>query len=101
MCCNHNLYPDTINGCFVVMPTYKSRFKSWLTNQGDIWDIIAIECYGDEHCCHAIQEYNTAYIYQDFFPANIRIMLPEEITIEENLKTGIKIPKVQEALPWR
>jgi hypothetical protein len=83
------------------MPTYKAKVKEYITNQGDIWDIVALVCYGDERCCHHVQDANYDHRDVDGFPANIILVIPQEVTIENNLKRTVGIKNLGQLLPWR
>jgi hypothetical protein len=81
--------------------TYKAKVKEYITSAGDIWDIIALKCYGDEHCMNVIQDANYNYRFHDRFQANIVLAVPETATIETNHKTFTIPPNVKALLPWR
>jgi len=83
------------------MPTYKAKVKTYQTNGHDIWDIIALKCYGDERCMNYIQDANFDYRFQDLFPADIELVVPQEVTIENNLVPLTNIPNIEQLLPWR
>jgi hypothetical protein len=83
------------------MPTYQARFEKYVTGQGDIWDTIALKCYGDERTMHEMQDANYDYRFVDNFPANIELVVPWTVTIENNLKTSVKVPNIKGLLPWR
>lgn len=83
------------------MPTYKAKVKSYKTNSQDIWDVIALKCYGDERCMNHIQDANFNYRFTDLFPADIELVVPQTVTIENNLLPLSSIPNIKELLPWR
>lgn len=83
------------------MPTYNARFEKYVTGQGDIWDIIALKCYGDEHAMNQMQEANYPYRYVDGFSANIELVVPPVIEVVNDLKSPVKIPDIKGMLPWR
>jgi hypothetical protein len=83
------------------MPTYKAKVKEYITGQGDMWDMIALTCYGDEHCMHHVQDANYEYRFVDGFMANQILVIPQEVTIENNLRYDIGIKNLGELLPWR
>lgn len=83
------------------MITYKARVKEYVTSAGDIWDVIALKCYGDEHCMHVMQDANYNYRFMDRFPPDLNLIVPETATIENNHKTFTIPPNVKALLPWR
>lgn len=83
------------------MPTYNARFEKYITGQGDIWDTIALKCYGDEHAMNKMQDANYEYRFVDGFPANIELIVPPVIIVENDLKSPVKIPDIKGLLPWR
>ena len=66
----------------------------YTTANGDTWDRISLEFYGDEKFAPLLMQMNFKYIDTIVFPANIKILVPE---ITEELKNKTKIV-VQ---PWR
>lgn len=83
------------------MPTYKAKVKEYITDSGDIWDIIALRCYGDTHAMHRMMEANYDYRFMDFFPADIRLEVPQTVTIANDLRADINFPDIKRLLPWR
>lgn len=83
------------------MPTYNARFEKYVTGQGDIWDTIALKCYGDEHAMNKMQEANYPYRYVDAFDANVELVVPQVIEVVNDLKSPVKIPDIKGMLPWR
>jgi hypothetical protein len=83
------------------MPTYKAKVKEYITGQGDIWDMVALTCYGDERCMHHIQDANYERRFVDAFPANVVLVIPQEVTIENDLKHNVGIKNLGQLLPWR
>jgi hypothetical protein len=70
------------------------------TVQGEIWDIVAIREYGDEHAMHFIQDANFDERFTDEFPGGIVLELPRSVTIEYNLKSRLSTPNLKQLLPW-
>lgn len=83
------------------MPTYQARVEKYVTGQGDIWDIIALKCYGDERAMDKMQDANYDYRFVDNFSANIELIVPPTVVVENNLKSPVKIPNLKGLLPWR
>jgi phage tail protein X len=83
------------------MPIYNSKVTSYNTSQGDIWDIIAYRVYGDEHAMHFLQDANYDYRFQDAFPANVTLVIPESVEVKIDLTPSASIIDVQGLLPWR
>lgn len=83
------------------MPTYRAKVREYTTDSGDIWDIIALRCYGDTHTMHRMMEANYDYRYTDLFPADIRLNVPQTVTIANDLRPNIGFPDIKKALPWR
>lgn len=83
------------------MPTYQARFEKYATSQGEIWDMIALKCYGDEHAMNQMQEANYDYRYVDFFDANVELIVPSIVVVESNLKSSAKTLNLKTLLPWR
>jgi len=80
--------------------TLKARHLDHKTSQGEIWDIIAIREYGDEHAMHFIQDANFDYRFVDEFPASVILVLPQVVTLQYNLKTRMAVPDLKALLPW-
>ena len=54
--------------------------KTYITRQGDTWDLIALRMYpkiGAEKLTDILLEANPDYIHTVVFPANIRLNIPE------------------------
>lgn len=83
------------------MPTYNARFEKYVTGQGEIWDMIALKCYGDERAMNKMQDANYDYRFVDGFPANIELVVPSTVIVENDFKSPVKIPNIKESLPWR
>lgn len=60
------------------------------TVQGDTWDMISLDYYGDEHYSHVLMQANPDYITTLVFDAGIRLLIP---TI--NQTAAITLP------PWK
>jgi hypothetical protein len=80
--------------------TYKAKNPIHKTIQGEIWDIIAIREYGDEHCMSQIQDANFDLRFTDEFAGGVLVDLPTTVTLENNLKSHIAIPNLKQLLPW-
>ena len=81
--------------------TSKGNRTTYLTSQGDIWDMISYKVYGDEHAMNQIQDANFDYRYTDVFVAGVILNIPLTVTIAINLKLGGSVPNVSALLPWR
>lgn len=78
-----------------------AKVEKYITDQGDIWDTIALKCYGDEHAMDKMQEANYEYRYTDIFPGNIELVVPVEVEVTNNLKSPVKPLNIKGLLPWR
>jgi phage tail protein X len=83
------------------METYTSRDTQYKTIQGDMWDMIALREYGDEHAMNAVQDGNFYQRFTDAFPASVVLVIPSTANVEYNLKAGTPIPPINQLLPWR
>ena len=81
--------------------TYRAKVREYRTNSQDIWDIIALKCYGDERCMHHLQDANFEHRFVGFFQADVLLKVPPEVIVENNLKAGQNLPNIAELLPWR
>lgn len=64
--------------------------KSYITIQGDTWDMIAKKVYGNEKCLDILMQSNFPLLDYLVFPAGIEVLIPD------------KLPDRQENLPiWR
>lgn len=64
--------------------------KSYITIQGDTWDMIAKKVYGNENCLDILMQNNFPLLDYLVFPAGIEVLIPD------------KLPDRQENLPiWR
>ena len=68
-----------------------TAYKEYTTREGDTFDALALEMYGEETLAHYIIEYNPDYADVLIFEANVRLLLP----IVENVETPDTLP------PWR
>ena len=66
-------------------------YKKYMTRQGDTFDALALEMYGEETLAHYIIEFNPDYADVLIFEANVPLRLP----IVENVETPDTLP------PWR
>ena len=66
-------------------------FYNYLTQEGDTFDLLALEMYNDERLAHYIIEFNPDYVDVVIFQGGIRLKLP----IVENPEAIETIP------PWR
>jgi hypothetical protein len=80
--------------------TLTARNLEHKTVQGEIWDIVAIREYGDEHAMHYIQDANFDERFTDEFPGGIVLELPRSVTLEYNLKSRLSTPNLKQLLPW-
>jgi hypothetical protein len=81
--------------------TLKANNLSHKTTQGEMWDIIALREYGDEHAMHFVQDANFDQRFVDYFPASIILDIsPQIVTLENNLKTRAATPNLNQLLPW-
>ena len=54
--------------------------RSYITTQGDTWDIIAFKMYGDESLMHILIDANHVYNTVAIFSANIKLNIPDIVT---------------------
>lgn len=66
-------------------------YKAYTTREGDTFDALALEMYGEETLAHYIIEFNPNYADVLIFEANVELRLP----IVENVETPDTLP------PWR
>lgn len=66
-------------------------YKKYMTRQGDTFDALALEMYGEESLAHYIIQFNPDYADVLIFEANTPLRLP----IVENVETPDTLP------PWR
>lgn len=68
-----------------------SAYITYITQEGDTFDELALDMYGDERLSHYIIEYNPDYADVLIFEANVELYLP----IVEDAETPDTLP------PWR
>lgn len=66
-------------------------YKEYTTRDGDTFDALALEMYGEETLAHYIIEFNPDHADVLIFGANVALRLP----IVENVETPDTLP------PWR
>ena len=66
-------------------------YKEYTTREGDTFDALALEMYGEETLAHYIIEFNPDYADVLIFDANVLLLLP----IVEDVETPDTLP------PWR
>lgn len=66
-------------------------YKEYTTREGDTFDALALEMYGDETLAHYIIEFNPDYADVLIFEANVALRLP----IVEDAELPDTLP------PWR
>ena len=80
--------------------TYKAKALEYKTIQGDIWDIVALRAYGDEHAMSFVQDANFYERFTDMFPASVILAIPPAVTLQNNLKARRSLPNLKQVLPW-
>jgi hypothetical protein len=80
--------------------TYKAKHLEHSTIQGEIWDIVSLREYGDEHAMHFVQDANFYERFTDAFPGGIILKLPAAVTVKNNLKSRAAAPNLHQLLPW-
>lgn len=83
------------------MPTYTAKSPTYRTIQEDMWDMIALREYGDEHAMSMIQDANYDQRFTDAFPGDVILTIPQTVTVANNLKAQTSIPNTSKLLPWR
>ena len=68
-----------------------TAYKEYATREGDTFDALALEMYGDETLAHYIIDFNPDYADVLIFDANVALRLP----IVEDVETPDTLP------PWR
>ena len=68
-----------------------TAYKEYTTRDGDTFDALALEMYGEETLAHYIIEFNPDYADVLIFDANVALRLP----IVEDVETPDTLP------PWR
>ena len=66
-------------------------YKDYITREGDTFDALALEMYGEETLAHYIMDFNPDYSDVIIFGPNVALRLP----IVENAETPETLP------PWR
>lgn len=66
-------------------------YKEYTTREGDTFDALALEMYGEENLAHYIIEFNPDYADVLIFDANVALRLP----IVEDVELPDTLP------PWR
>ena len=82
------------------MITLRSKVSEYKTIQGEIWDIIALRTYGDEHACHYVQDANFDERFVDAFEGGVILQVPSVVTLQNNLKARKPTPDLAQLLPW-
>lgn len=80
--------------------TLKAKHLQHKTVQGEIWDIIALREYGDEHAMHYVQDANFEERFVDEFAAGVILNLFPAVSLEYNLKSHRAQPDLKKYLPW-
>jgi hypothetical protein len=80
--------------------TYKAKSLEHRTTQGEMWDIIALREYGDEHAMHFVQDANFYERFVDEFSGGVVLKIPSAVTVQNNLKSRPTTPNLQQLLPW-
>lgn len=68
-----------------------TAFKEYTTREGDTFDALALEMYGEETLAHYIIDFNPDYADVLIFDANVPLRLP----IVEDVELPATLP------PWR
>lgn len=68
-----------------------TAYKEYNTREGDTFDALALEMYGEETLAHYIIDFNPDYADVLIFDANVALRLP----IVEDVETPDTLP------PWR
>ena len=66
-------------------------YKEYVTREGDTFDALALDMYGEETLAHYIMDFNPDYADVLIFEANVTLRLP----IVEDVETPETLP------PWR
>lgn len=83
------------------MPNYTANDLVYKTISGDMWDMIALREYGDEHAMNFIQDANFDYRFTDAFGGDVILDVPQAVTVGLNRKASKAIPDLTSLLPWR
>lgn len=49
----------------------------YTTQQGDTWDVLALDIYGSEKLAYVLQAANPQYLHLLYFPAGLILIVPE------------------------
>lgn len=71
-----------------------SNFSLYTTRQGQRWDAIANEVYGDPYGYGSILEANPSYMGVLILPAGVQLRVPEQAQVSEAIAAEL-LP------PWR
>jgi len=58
--------------------SYSAKSPVYNTDQFDMWDIIALREYGDEHAMNVIQDANYYLRFTDAFLEDVQVVIPEQ-----------------------
>ena len=83
------------------MPEYTAKTRVYSTIQGDVWDLVALAEYGDEHAMHYVQDANFYERFTSMFVGGVKLDIPFKVKVENNLKVGKPIVNIQKIMPWR
>jgi hypothetical protein len=83
------------------MPDYTAKTSGYKTIQNDMWDIISLREYGDEHAMNWLQDHNFDLRFIDAFAASVLVVIPQKVNVQYNLKSGVPLPSLDQLLPWR
>lgn len=81
--------------------TLTAKDQQYKTIQADMWDMVALREYKDEHAMHYVQDANFDQRFTDAFPASIILLLTQTVVVQNNLKARAKLPNLNQLLPWR
>ena len=64
-----------------------TAYKEYITREGDTFDALALEMYGEETLAHYIIEFNPDYADVLIFDANVALRLPivEDVDLPDTL----------------
>lgn len=54
-----------------------SAATTYTTRQGDMWDMISLKVWGDEHLMHLLLDANRAWMHVGVFDAGVVLTVPE------------------------
>ena len=76
-------------------------YKEYKTREGDTFDALALEMYGDERLAHYIIEFNPDYADVLIFGANVGLRLPivDEVELPDTLPPWRRGPSSADPLP--